>query len=217
MPDLSDFFNSFVSALRDAEKTDPTFRARFNNSPEHKRAKTCSPRTDLMMGTANARNGILTETLKSFLQLDKQDLTCELSYDRYMDFIAFKGNWFEGQRIALATVEIENNLNEFMGTFSDLVRYQSQHKLGVFYDAMASDNFHRNKIEEHVRNVLDNFQRQGFVEAEETEYLIVLGPAHLTEGVGIGEWSAVRFTPRFHGSLSDCWLGGAAQSRTAGS
>lgn len=214
MSDLRNFFKLFTEALRDAEKADSKIRAQFNNSPELKRAKNCSPRTDLMLGTGNDRNGILARVLQSFLGLEKQDPFLELSYDRYLDFVAYKGNWFDGGRIALVTVEVENNLVEFKGTLSDLVRYQAHQKLGVFYDKEMASHVRRNRIEGDILDVFNRFQGRGFVEAENTEYMLMFGPEQFDDGSGIGDWSAIRFTTGSLGSLSDCWCSPAAQTRS---
>lgn len=188
MADLRDFFTELINTMRKrvAENADD-FHGRFSGKVEYRRCKTCSPRTDLILGTSgNRKSGIVSVAADTFLS---QKGVREVSYDRYMDFAAFGGNWFAGTRIPLLAGEIENNIAEFKGTISDLIRYQARAKFAIFYDSSAPSR--QEQIRKEIHEVFDCFRIEGFMEASTTEYLIVFGPSELEVGSGIGQWCAL--------------------------
>jgi hypothetical protein len=145
------------------------------------------------------RSGIVPQAIKKSWPDEVTDSS--LSFDRYMDVVAFVGNWWEGESVALLAVEIENNINEFAGTVSDLLRYQARHKVAVLYDAAARSK--KTEFQDKALCVFDRFNRQGFSEAADTEYLLAFGPNEL-EGIDIGDWCAMWFTRADRSSIT--WL-----------
>lgn len=200
MSDLRDFFSVLLDTLQKREKGSADFHNRFNNSKEYKRARTCSARTDLMLGKSDDREKGIVRT--AFHHFNSSDLTgFELSFERYVDFIASQGDWWTGKKVALMTCEVESDLAEFKGTLSDLIRYQARQKVAVFYDNGIQSR--REQMEGDVRDVFDHFKRQGFSEADDTEYLVVFGPEEIANGA-IGNWCAMWF--RYGSSNFPVWL-----------
>ena len=130
MVDLKVFYATLLRTFADIQKAKgPAFFDQFNNSPEFRTARNRVPRTDLMLGCGkDNRAGVVPKALSEFLC----DSDVQLSYERYLDLIAFAGQWWEGRRIARAIAEVENNIAEFEGTLSDLLRYQAQQKIAYF-------------------------------------------------------------------------------------
>lgn len=119
-----------------------------------------------------------------------------------MDFAAFAGDWWAGTRRAIVVGEIENNIAEFKGTISDLIRYQAQSKFAIFYDSSAASR--EEQIRKEIHKVFDSFRNQGLIEAGNAEYLIIFGPSQLEVGSGIGQWCALWF--RNESEQSAIWI-----------
>jgi hypothetical protein len=188
MTDLTVFYNQMLDNLTASEQRDrPRYRQHFEK---------CRSWTNLMLGNAGDRaSGIVRQTLRECFQAG-----VEFSHERYADLAAFSGDWWAGRCLALLVVEHENNISEFRGTISDLLRYQARQKVAVFYEDAASKQA---DLQAQVREVFDYFDQEGFSELGDTEYLIVFGPIGSHED-GIGKWSAMHFTNRTRRSIT--WL-----------
>ena len=200
MSKLSEFYSSFLNTAREQESNDSeAFRYQFNNALEYRTARNCRPRTTLMLGSGGKRRlGLVPQAIMSSWPDIDDSL---LSYDRYMDVVAFDGEWWEGKCVARLVVEIENDMREFKGTVSDLLRYQALLKVAVFFDSEAV--LKKKQLQDQTMAVFNHFDQHGFCEAADTEYLLVFGPSELVSP-GIGEWCAMRFT---HGTTEDVsWL-----------
>jgi hypothetical protein len=98
-------------------------------------------------------------------------------------------NWWDGKELTRFTVEVENAIEEFKGTVSDLFRRQAHGKIAIFYQD------HPDLAERwcQIREVFQYFSALGFAEAEVTAYLIIFGPEAMNQPNGIGEWCAMSF------------------------
>ena len=117
------------------------------------------------------------------------DTRLEHSYTRYGDIMVYESDWYSGKRTNLVVVEVENELDEFKGTISDLLRNQGRYKIGVFYQ---EDRDFESRAAE-IREIFGHFAGCGFREAADTRYLIVFGPTAISEAGGIGAWCALSF------------------------
>lgn len=150
-----------------------------------------------MLGRREDRaSGIMRRALEGFVSP-----IADFSHDRYSDLAVFEGNWLREQRITSMVIEHENDILEFQGTISDLLRSQAHQKVAVFYDETATVK--KTEYQKKVADVFDYFNLQGFSEASSTEYLIVFGPMKLKDA-GIGDWCAMHFT--YGGRHSIEWL-----------
>lgn len=109
-------------------------------------------------------------------------------YERYVDVLVSGGDWYAGTMTYPGIVEVENEINEFKGTVSDLLKLQARWKIAIFYE-----NPDLERREDEIRAVFANFEGSGFREADQTEYLLILGPPEVTPDSGIGTWRAIRF------------------------
>lgn len=182
MDDLRVFFSLLVRELEERRKADPAkFVSDFNND---------LGRTRLMLGDGEDRDRVLKAAIAAVLKPK------ELQKDQWgfvpHDLIAYDGDWWLGQRVALVIVEVENRIDQFKGHVSDLIRTQAHQKIAVFYeDDLTSKELQSRETE--IRGVLAYHFGKGFCEARDTEYLVVFGPTTVTEE-GIGVWRGIWFT-----------------------
>lgn len=74
MADLRDFFSELIYTMqkRVAANADD-FHGRFSDKLEYRRCKTCSPRTDLMLGTAaNRESAVVSCAAQEFASSRRQ-------------------------------------------------------------------------------------------------------------------------------------------------
>ena len=71
-------------------------------------------------------------------------------------------------------IEVENDFAELRGTLRDLMQFQARLKVALFYS--HDQPGHRPEVEQAVREVSTCFVSQGFMEAEDTQYLVILAP-----------------------------------------
>jgi hypothetical protein len=171
--------------LEERRKADSRpFVAAFNNPSQ-------AVKTRWMVGAPD-HEGVVKATIRALLSpkelLDGKDW----SFRTPRDIIAFEGKWKSGEQVALVIAEVENVIGEFKGTVSDLVSYQAPLKVAVFYqDSLTPEKLQTRETE--IRGVLSYQFGKGFREARDTEYLIVFGPATVSEE-GIGAWRGIWFT-----------------------
>src|SRR5437773_1573570 len=91
-----------------------------------------------------------------------------------------KGNWPTGKRIIFAAAETENNIGEFKGTLSDLLKVQARWKIAAFYESPDLEARQREIVQ-----VYEYFKDSGFIEADGTQYLVMFGPPGIKPDRGI--------------------------------
>ena len=153
-------------------------------------------RTELMLGNGQTRkDGIIYKTLKKLyvrelnLHWDKaKNIKQDIAFERYADCIIYKefdgqwDDWWRGEAFNDLVIEVENNITEFIGTFSDLLRIQARKKAGIFYYDNKKDK--QSFLEERkkgLQQALSYFADKGFIESEGTEYLFVFLPESLKD------------------------------------
>lgn len=91
MLNLSELHKELLGVMETFAQAEPErFYGRFGNDPAYRRARNCTPRTDLMLGTteqAREEKGVVPRALRSFLGDGPS-----FSYERYSDVVAFEGN-----------------------------------------------------------------------------------------------------------------------------
>jgi len=148
-------------------------------------------RTKLMLGSgADRESGVIYRALTTFYDRKlnrwinkKGNIKQEIVFERYSDCVVYKDfgsdwdDWYKGELYQDMVIEVENDLNEFQGTFCDLLRTQSKKKVGIFYYDISKDKdeFIEEKKNE-IRHVLEYFSQKDFLEAEGTEYLFLFLP-----------------------------------------
>jgi hypothetical protein len=185
--ELKKFFNAFINVLENKHKDEKEFVDRFNNNPAMKSSRNRLPRTDLILGDGNTRrSGVIYTALREYLG----DKFTEPGFERYIDVIVSDGNWWTGEQIHRIAIEVENNIDEFKGTLSDLLKHQALQKVGIFYQRGLPD---RKKYNKDIVNMFLYFYKCQFRECDETEYLIILGPDEIDKN-SIGTWSSCHMT-----------------------
>jgi hypothetical protein len=187
MRDLALFYRQLLDHLT---------RKRLEDDQNYDRCFSAAGRwTRFMLGNAgNRESGAIGQALR-----DCWPSCPTFSHERYGDLVVFAGEWRRGESITHTVLEHENNFKEFEGTISDLLRHEARKKIAIFYAAAIS----RDELQIRLNNVFEYFLRQGFLEAADTEYLIVVGPLRVPSA-GIGEWPAMHFTAGARNSIH--WL-----------
>jgi hypothetical protein len=102
----------------------------------------------------------------------------EVHFGRYIDILYQKGAWYNGDATWEWIGEVENDMAEFRGTISDLLRFQARRKLGVFY-------YHKQLEAENraadIRAVFGYFEAGRFCEDPRTRYEILVLPEKLPD------------------------------------
>lgn len=180
--------------------------------------KTPGERTKVMLGTSKDRStGLVQNAIAQvFAGAGKPSAKPEdgrWSYERYHDACwggqDYKARYETGEAYNDVIAEVENGvispssgdysqvqklMNWLMNTQAHykwaILYYNLASKRGVSYDSVSAD---AGKIKEVVEDVAANFKKAGFLEAQETQYLLSIGPSVLDAGDRVRGWSAVRF------------------------
>lgn len=170
-----DFWQVFVEVMRNPHI--PDFGDYYNNMPTKKRSRNIRPRTDVMLKNAN---NVMMSVIRILKERGFLEKVGETSTERYIDVSYATGDWWKGEKYYQLAVEVENDLRELRGTILDLIRFQARMKVAVFYSQEHVDQ--RRQIEDKLQEVAHNFTNQGFREATDTGYLIVVAPDRFAEG-----------------------------------
>ena len=196
---MLEFYNCFIKIIQfEYNSNEVNFRNFYNNERElcNFKIKNKKPRTELMLGSGKSRkNSIMYKTLENYYGQNFDNNNC--SFDRYADLIYSKQSyeyWYKGILFYDLIVEIENNINEYKGTISDLFRIQAKNKVAIFY-YKTIDSIEQ-KYKNELPGIFKNIYNEGFSEFCETKYLIIFGPDYWENDNKLNLWKYITFTTK---------------------
>ncbi|MBM4039948.1 MAG: hypothetical protein FJ290_15705 [Planctomycetes bacterium] len=171
-----DFWQVLLEVMRNPGIAN--FGEYYNNALSRCQARNTRPRTHVMLNDdKSVLKCVLDELKKAGLLPDGG----AMSTHRYADLSYSVGNWWNGEQSYLLVVEVENDWRELYGTLRDVIRFQARMKVAVFYHSQENRN-HEQEVESALHKVARSFGDQGFSEANDTGYLVVVAPDRYPQG-----------------------------------